>query len=103
MSRFRLVKMMQVNQPETDFILTLARAGMSYSCIAKEVYGESTESGIRRIGYILAWEGVKVTDFRNARNSLGRAMVSAIRREADILSAIRVASNRAAAAIRKTA
>lgn len=101
MSKLRLVKMMQVKKPETDFILSLANAGMSYACIAKEVYGAVTVSGVRRIGYILTWEAVRVTDYRNARNSIGRAMISAIRQKADVIAAIRAAVSKAA--IRKTA
>ena len=105
MTRLRLVKRMPVDEPEAEFIVNLARAGMSYACIAREVYGKATDYHVKRVGYILTYEEVKVTDYRNGvgKNSLGRAMITAIRREANIISAIRSAASKAAEAIRKTA
>jgi hypothetical protein len=104
MTRLRLVKRMRVDDPETDMIVQLAKAGMSYKCIAQEAYGASTDYHVARVGYILAWEEVKVTDYRNGKNQMGRAMIAAIRREADVLDAIRTAAGQAAEAtkVRKT-
>jgi hypothetical protein len=91
-------------------VVDLAQAGMSYACIATEVYGtmangQPSESSVKRVGYILAWEQVRVTDYRNARNPMGKSMVAAIRRGAKVIEHIRVASAKAAAAtrIRKSA
>jgi len=92
---------MRVDEPETDFILSLARAGMSYACIAQEVYGKKSEYHIRRVSYVLAWERVKVTDYRNGKNPMGRGMISAIRRDANILDAIKAAASQVGEAVRK--
>lgn len=94
MTRLRIAKRTRVDEPETDIILQLAKAGMSYACIAQEVYGNKTAYYIHRIGYILSYEEVKVTDYRNGRNSTGRAMIAAIRRGANVLASIRTAAQR---------
>jgi len=91
---------MRVDEPETEFILHLARAGMSYACIAQEVYGSKTDYHVKRVGYILAYEEVRVTDYRNGKNQTGRAMIAAIRREADVLGAIREAAGQATEAVK---
>lgn len=100
MTRLRIVKQMRVDGPETDFILHLAKAGLSYRCIAQEVYGSTSDYHISRIGYILSWEEVRVTDYRNGKNSTGRAMIAAIRRDANILSTIRQAAGRVTEAMK---
>lgn len=100
MTRLRLVKQMRVDEPETEFILQLARAGMSYACIAQEVYGSKTIYHINRIGYILAYEKVRVTDYRTGKNPTGRAMIAAIRRDADVIGAIRKAASLQADAVK---
>ena len=106
-TRLRLMKH-DVTEPETHRILELAKAGMSYALIAAEVYGtkangEPTDISVRRIGYILSREGVGVTDYRNGHNSLGRAVIAAIRREANILQSIRSAAREVAVKVRESA
>lgn len=96
MAKLKFVKRTVVDS-ESDQIINMAQAGMSYHCIASEVYGtdkrgEPSDGCITRIGYILQREDVRVTDYRNARNSLGKAMINAIRRGANIIESIRTSS-----------
>jgi len=100
MTRLRIAKQTRVDGPETDFILHLAKAGMSYRCIAQEVYGSTSDYHVSRIGYILSYEEVKVTDYRNGKSPTGRAMIAAIRRDANVLSAIRQAASRVTGALK---
>lgn len=95
-TKLKLVKRTVVDS-ESDQIITMAQAGLSYNCIASQIYGtdkrgEPTTGSISRIGYILQREDIRVTDYRNARNSLGKAMISAIRRGANIIDSIRSSS-----------
>jgi hypothetical protein len=105
MARLKLVARHLADE-EWVYIVALADAGMSWKFIAKEVYGtqkngEPSESSVLRVKYILQNEGTKVTDYRNGKNRLSRSMVSAIRKEADVLSAIRSATAETTAALKR--
>ena len=96
MTKLKLVKRTVVDS-ESDQIINMAQAGLSYSCIASQIYGtdkrgEPSSGSISRIGYVLQREEIRVTDYRNARNSVGKAMVNAIRRGANIIESIRTSS-----------
>lgn len=104
--KFQLIRR-SIQDDETEHVCALADMGMSRKLIAKEVYGakssgEPVDGSPARVHNILATYGVRVTDYRNAANKHGRAVVAAIRREADVLSVIRSAQQEVAKAIRKT-
>ena len=106
MTRLKLATHSRVRPAETDLILEFARAGMSYRLIAAEVYGRGkngkpSRSAVCRVGYILNCEGVGVSDYRNGQNAIGRATISAIRRDANLLEAIRAASGRIVTTLRR--
>lgn len=95
-----------VRDSEVDHVLDLARVGMSRRLIATEVFGkmkngEPDDSSLQRVAYILAREQVGVTEYRNGKNATGRAMIAAIRREANVLTAIRTAATATTAAMKK--
>lgn len=98
MSRLKFVKQ-RIEEPETEMVIELAHAGMSYACIAREVWGEEGPSAVQRVGFILSWEGVRVRDYRNGRNQLGKTMIAAIRRGANLIGHIKAASVKAAAKV----
>jgi hypothetical protein len=107
MAKFKLIRR-TIDDTEADHVLELAHAGMSRKLIATEVYGsdrngEPLLSSMQRVHHILRWYGVRCTDYRNGKNKLGRAMIAAIRREADVTEAIRTATKQMAAALKKTA
>ncbi len=107
MGRFKLIKQ-SCREEESEHICELARAGMSVACIAAEVFGtmpnrKPTKDSIRRVGYVLWYFEVRVTDYRNGRNKLGKSMISAICREANVVSAIRLAAGKQAAAFSRQA
>ena len=102
MAKFHFIKR-TVMESEVDHIIDLGRAGMACKCIAAEVYGEPTETSIRRVSHILGREEIRLTDYRMGRNQMGKAMISAIRNQVDIVNVIRAASKRITQALRKTA
>ncbi len=96
----------KVQDQEWEHVVALGTVGMSHKCIAAEVYGsikdeEPSVSSLHRVAYILHMEETKVTDYRNGRNPTGRSMICAIRREANILEAIRKATGQTVAALKK--
>ena len=96
-----------IKDGEADQVLDLAAWGMSRKLIANEVYGttangEPTQGSLMRVHHILRDYGGRVTDYRNGRNQNGRGMIAAVRREADILAAIRAAQKEVATLVRKT-
>lgn len=96
-----------ITEAEADQVIDLAAWGMSRKLIATEVYGsdakgEATHSSMMRVHHILRDYGIRVTDYRNGRNQNGRAMISAIRRETNVLESIRAASKEVAMLARKT-
>lgn len=96
-----------IRDEEIEQVLDLADWGMSRKLIATEVYGggdghQPSKASLMRVHHILRDYGIRVTDYRNGRNKQGKAMISAIRREAYILEAIRAASVEVSAVIRKT-
>ena len=104
--KFKIIKR-SIKNEEVDQVLNLADWGMSRKLIAKEVYGSTasgkpTQCSLMRIHTILRDYGIRVTDYRNGRNQQGRAMISAIRRETDVLESIRIATKEVTALIRKT-
>jgi hypothetical protein len=99
MSRIRLLPF-KIKDPETEHVLELARAGMARKLIATEVYG-TDPCGLQRVHYILGRERTGVTEYRNGKNSLGRSVIAAIRREANIIGAIRQAAKRQSAAFKR--
>lgn len=103
--KFKLVRR-SINEAEADQVLNLAAWGMSRKLIANEVYGtmtngEPTQGSLMRVHHILRDYGGRVTDYRNGKNQNGRGVIAAIRREADILPAIRAAQKEVAALVRK--
>jgi len=93
--KFKIVRR-SIQSQEAEQVLDLADMGLSRKLIAKEVYGtdksgEPTRGSLMRIHHILASWGVGVTSYRNGENKHGKAVISAIRREADIIVAIRAA------------
>lgn len=104
--RFTLVRR-SIKEAEADQVIALADAGMSRKLIAQEVYGSDSKgkplrSSLARVHHILYAWGVGVTAYRNGQNKHGRAIIAAIRREADVLGAIRAAGKEVAALVRKT-
>ncbi len=104
--KFKIVRR-SIRDEEVDQVIELANWGMSRKLIAKEVYGstanrEPTQGSLMRVHYILRDYEIRVTDYRNGRNKQGRALISAIRREAQVLDSIRAASKNMAALARKT-
>lgn len=104
--KFKLVQR-SIQDAEADQILDLANWGMSRKLIAKEVYGtmangEPTQGSLMRVHHILRDYGTRVTDYRNGQNRQGKAMIYAIRREAEVLDAIRAAQKEVATLVRKT-
>lgn len=104
--KFKLIKR-SIQDHEADQVIDLANVGMSRKLIAKEVYGSNSkgqpsDSSIIRVSHILSTWGVGVTAYRNGANKYGKAMIAAIRREANVLSCIRAASKEVAALVRKT-
>lgn len=103
--KFKIVRR-SIQDEEADRVLDLASWGMSRKLIAKEVYGatatgEPTAGSMMRVHHILRGYGIRVTDYRNGKNQEGRAMITAIRRESNILDSIRAAQKEVAALARK--
>lgn len=103
--KFKLIAR-NVKAEEWEHVLALAEAGMSRELIACEAYGttkkgEATPGARSRVSHILREQGVGVTAYRNGRNKLGRAMIHAIRREADVIQSIRNATAETIAAMAK--
>lgn len=98
--RLKLVKH-KVKDQEWENVVALGNVGMSHKHIASEVYGDDDDASVGRVRYILYMEETRVTDYRNGRNSMGRSMVAAIRREANVLSAIRKASGQQMEALKQ--
>lgn len=104
--KFKIVRR-SIKDEEAEQVLDLADWGMSRKLIAKEVYGstasgEPTQGSLMRVHTILGVYGIRVTDYRNGRNQQGRAVISAIRREANVLESIRTATKEVATLARKT-
>ncbi len=105
--KFKLVRR-SIPEAEADQVIDLANMGMSRKLIAREVYGgadsegEPTHSSLMRVHHILSTWGVGVTTYRNGGNKEGRAVIAAIRREANILDSIRAAQKEVTTALSKT-
>lgn len=105
--KFKLIKR-SIQDQEVDQVLDLADMGMSRKCIASEVYGTTevgtpTASSLMRVHHILRDYGYRVTDYRNGRNKHGKAVIAAIRRDANVLESIRAAQKEVKTALtRKT-
>lgn len=104
--KFKLMKR-SIKDQEVEHINDLAEMGMSHKCIAKEVYGTTSNGGaslnsLQRIQNLLSSQGIRVTDYRNAKNQHGKSVIAAIRREANVLESIRAAQKRVVASLRKT-
>lgn len=82
-----------------DQVLSLARIGFSARRIAKEVYGSELFS--HRVGYVLYKNESGVTPYRNGENDLSKTILSAIRRDVNIMEAIRSAGKQVTATLRK--
>lgn len=107
MAKFKLVRR-SIKDDEADHVIALADAGMSRKLIATEVYGSDRNgnplrSSMQRVHHILAFWGIRCTDYRNGQNKLGRAMIASIRRNADVISAIRASTQEVVATLKKTA
>lgn len=103
--KFKLVRR-SIQDQEADHVIDLANMGMSRKLIAKEVYGadsagEASHSSLMRVHHILSSWQVRVSDYRNGKNKQGRAVIAAIRREADVLESIRAAQKEVSQALRK--
>jgi len=101
--KFKLIAR-SIQDHEADHVIDLGSMGMSRKLIASEVYGsnkkgECTHSSLMRVHHILRDYGIRVTDYRNGRNKEGKAVIAAIRREAEILPAIRAAQKVVATAM----
>lgn len=103
--KIKIVKR-SISDAEADQVIDLANWGMSRKLIAREVYGSDAQGepshSLMRVHHILRDYGIRVTDYRNGRNPNGRAMISAIRREANVIESIRAASKEVAMLARKT-
>lgn len=96
-----------IQDAECDHVVELAMWGIARKMIAMEVYGttkdgEPSERSLMRVHHILRAFEIGVTDYRMGRNKNGKTMLTAIRRETDIVDAIRVASKEVLAQFRKT-
>lgn len=101
--KFKLVKR-AIRDEEADQVIDLAEWGMSRKLIAAEVYGnqgngEPTPGSRMRVDHILRDYGIRVTDYRNGRNRNGKTMITAIRREANVLESIRAAQKEVVAGL----
>ena len=93
--KFKIVRR-SIQDQEIDHVLDLADMGFARKLIAKTVYGsdkngEPTRGSLMRVHHILASWGIGVTSYRNGENDHGKAVIAAVRREADIIKAIRAA------------
>jgi hypothetical protein len=95
----RNLKISRKADMKEDQVLGLAGVGFTAKRIAKEVYG--SEDFHHRVGYVLYKNASGVTLYRNGKNDLGRSILAAMRREVNILDAIRSAGKQVTTALRK--
>lgn len=100
--QFRLVKR-SIEDAEAGHVEDLAAMGMSIKLIAEEVYGAGSSKNskvLHRVHHLLYSKQLRLSDYRNGRNKHGKAVIAAIRREANILDNIRAAVSKTSNAMR---
>ncbi len=99
---FKFVRQ-SIDEDSIEDVLALADMGLSYKTIAREVWGDGhIETLVKRVANILNSYGIRVRDYREGLNKHGKSVIAAIRRDANVLQAIRSAAKEVTASIRKT-